>query len=300
MNIWKAYCNPDCYNIYFDLLKAKGMKAEETESLKEQFCVYLQRIKHTCFASELNRIETRKEFLEKLKDIFYVKWAGRVMYQTMPYHYERYLHFLDTMQAFHNDFINDEEKRRLINPNFDIPIAELTEYEKEYLVGDKLVALTNPQLLYILKEYIETRGMNPDRLTLVCKDFYEGHLPNMDSEDYAKLIAKLWSPARKVKKGGGRNKFQITFPDGCVEQYSILEGAMKVVNFYGFDEIYKFKPQIRGTALLVNYVIFGQEKDYKEIGKNQYIRYTGNYKDYLNVLRLINVHYGRQLKIEMC
>lgn len=300
MNIWKTYCNPECYNIYFDLLKAKGMKAEDAENLKSQFCVYLQRIKQTRFASELNKIENKEEFLEKLKDIFYVKWAGKVMYQTMPYHYERYLYFLDTMQAFHNDFINDEEKRRLIDPNFDIPIAELTEYEKEYMVGGKLVALTNPQLLYILNESIEKCGMSPDRLTLVCKDFYEGHLPKMESEDYAELITKLWSSSRKTKKVGSRNKFQITFPDGRVEQYSILEATIQVINFYGFDEVYKFKPQMRGTSLLVNYVTFGQEKNYKEIGKNQYIRYTANYKDFLNVLRLINKHFENQLGIEMC
>ena len=109
----------------------------------------------------------------------------------------------------------------------------------------------------------------------------------------------MWSPSRKVKKGGGRNKFQITYPDGRVEHYSILEGVTQVINFYGFEAVYEFKPKIRGTNLLVNYVTFGQEKNYKEIGKNQYIRYTADYKDFLNVLRLINMHFDNQLGIEL-
>lgn len=299
MNIWEAYCKPEYYNIYFAVLKAKGIKAEEVETIKAHYTAYIQRLKNTRFASDLKKITTREEFLDKLNEIFHIKWVNKVMYQEMPHHYERYLYFLDTIQALHNDFFNDNEKRRLINPNFDIPIQKLTSYETEYLVDGKLVALANPQLIYILREYIDSTGIKPDRLTLVCKDFYEGHFPDMGSEDYLKLLNMLWSPSRQVRRGGCRNKIQIIFPDGCVEQFAIIEAALQVVNFYGFDEIFQIKPQMRDAPFLVKHIPYGQEKNYREINSAQYIRISGNYKDFLNILRYINIHFGRKLKIDL-
>ena len=43
MNIWEAYCKPAYYNVYFDVLEAKGMNRQEVETLKYQFNVYIQR-----------------------------------------------------------------------------------------------------------------------------------------------------------------------------------------------------------------------------------------------------------------
>lgn len=206
MNIWEAYCNPSYYNVYFEFLKAKGIKPEEAENLKEQYCVYLQRIKGTILGIDLEDITTKEVFLDRLKDIFYVKWAGKVKYQSMPAHYEHYLTFLDTMQVLHNDFINDKEEERLINLNINIPVKELTEYETQYLIDSKLVALANPQLLYILKRYIENHGIASKRLALVCKEFYGDLLPKMESEDYVRLISMLWTSSHQVKKGGGAIK----------------------------------------------------------------------------------------------
>lgn len=301
MNIWEAYCNPDYYNIYFEFLKLKGVKPEEAENLKSQYCAYIQRLKRTSLKFELEKISTKEEFLFKLKDIFYEKWVGNIKYQSMPEHYLSYLNFLDTIQALYKDFINEKEKRRLIDPNFDIPILEFTQYEKEFLVGDKLVALTNPQLLYILKEYIEESGMKPEQLTLVCEEFYGDLLPNMTAEDYSKLLTMLWSSSsRKVKKGGKRNKIQITFPNGNIEEYSILDAAISVVNFYGFEEVFEFKSRMRDEYFLVKYVSYGREKIYQKIEESQYIRRDGNYKDYLQILRSIDMHFNHKLKIELC
>lgn len=299
MNIWASYCNPDYYNMYFSFLKAKGINPEEVEKLKSQYCAYLQRIKQSCFASELQEITTREEFANKINEIFNVKWEGKIAYSSMPSHYLRYLDFLDTIQALHQDFINENEKNRLINTDFDIPIPQLSHYEEEYMVEGKLVALANPQLLHILKEYIETRGITPKKLTLICKDFYEGLLPDMDSDDYAELIKMLWSRTRQVKKGGRRNKILITFPDGESGEYLVLDGTLRVIEYYGFDDVLKLKTQLRGANLIVKYVPFGLEKIYREIGSAQYIRFDGNYKDYLNALRAINIHFGSKLKIEL-
>ena len=299
MNIWDAYCNPDYYNVYFEFLKAKGIKAEEVEELKEQFTTYIQRIKGTRFKMDLKKITTREGFLAKLDEIFNVKWEGHIKYQSMPHHYMRYLDFLDTMQVLHKDFINDEEKCRLINPDFDIPIAELTKYEEEYMVDGKLKALANPQLIYILKDFIDNSEMNPHKLTLVCEDFYGGLLPAMEPEDYRKLLEMHWYSSRGVKKGGKRNKIKVTFPDGCIELYSISDAVVQIVSFYGFEECFKFKPQIRSNPVLVKYIPYGQEKFYREMGPLQYFRFDGNYKDFLQALRMINIHFGSKLKIEL-
>jgi hypothetical protein len=300
MNIWEAYCKPEYYNIYFAFLKAKGIKAEEVETIKSHYTAYIQRIKNTSFASDLKKITSRVDFINKLKDIFFVKWADRILHKEMPDHYLRYIDFLDTIQALHNDYIDEDEKRRLIYPNFDIPIIELSPYEKEYMVDGKLVALANPQLIYILRRYIEYAAMNPDRLTLVCRNFYGDLLPKMESEDYQKLIKMLWSSSRQVRRGGGRNKIKITYPDGHTAQLGISEAILQVIEFYGFDEICKFKPQMRGNDFLVKRIPYGQENNYREIHNDYYVRVDGNYKDNLNMLRLINIHYGRKLVIDLC
>jgi hypothetical protein len=167
-------------------------------------------------------------------------------------------------------------------------------------VDGKLVAIANPQLIYILRGYIESAAMNPDRLTLVCQDFYGEHFPKMESEDYQKLIKMLWSSSRQVRRGGGRNKIKITYPDGRTEQLGIFEAVLQVVEFYGFDEIYKFKPQMRGNPFLVKHIPYGQEGNYREIHSAKFVRVDGNYKDNLSILRLINIHYGRKLVIDLC
>lgn len=300
MNIWEAYCKPEYYNIYFAFLKAKGIKAEEVETIKSHYTAYIQRIKGTRFAADLKNITSRVDFIDKLKEIFFVKWADKILYKEMPGHYLRFIDFLDTIQVLYNDFIDEDERCRLINHNFDIPIANLSSYENEYIVDGKLVALANPQLIYILRGYIESSAMSPDRLTLVCRDFYEGHFPNMTPDDYHKLIKMLWSSTRQVRRGGGRNKIQITYPDGRVEQLGIFEAVLHVIEFYGFDEICKFKPQMRGNPFLVKHIPYGQEGNYREISSAQFVRVDGNYKDNLSILRLINIHYGRRLVIDLC
>ena len=90
MNIWEAYCNHGYYNIYFDLLVAKGMDKEETEDLKGLYCAYLQRIKGTVFAQELQAIDDPDVFLEKLHDIFEVKWKDNLKYKELPQHFYKY------------------------------------------------------------------------------------------------------------------------------------------------------------------------------------------------------------------
>ena len=93
---------------------------------------------------------------------------------------------------------------------------------------------------------------------------------------------------------------QITYSDGKTEQLSIYEAIVRVVDFYGFEEIFKFKPQLRNESFLVKHLPYGQEKNYREIRSAQYVRVTGNYKDNLNILRLINIHFGKKLKIDLC
>ena len=70
----------------------------------------------------------------------------------------------------------------------------------------------NTNLLYTLREYIAERNIAPSKVTIACKNFY-GTTLDMSSEDYLRFINDLWTPSHRIKKGGGRNKIRILYPD---------------------------------------------------------------------------------------
>ena len=299
MNIWDAYCKHAYYNIYFDTLVAKGMSRERAEKLKEQYCKYLLRIKECKFGIELKSITDVDEFHKKLKEMFEVSWKDKLKFEEMPEHYYAFLTFLDSMQALHNDFVNDKEKARLIDEDPVIPIAQLTSYETDYLIDGKLVALMNPQLLFILKEYIEEEKMNDIKASRVCLTFYGDLLPAMKAKDFKALLKNLWDSGRKVKKGGKRNQICIRFPDNSTKTYGTLDALKEIVKFYGPEKVRNLKREIRGEDFLVKYVPMGKEKMYDQVDSTYSINTLGATKDRMNMARLINIHFGNQLEIIM-
>lgn len=299
MNIWEAYCKPAYYNVYFNVLVAKGMSRDEAEKLKYQFGAYLQRLKGGCFAAELKKCTSPEDFRKILTDIFTVRWKDRLKFTEMPMIFDDYLFFLDSMQALHNDYISPEEKQRLIDPYMDYPIAKLTAYEEKYMINGKLVALMNPMLLSILKDFIETERLAPKRASSVCQTFYGELLPNMDSEDFANLIASTWNDSRVVKKGGKHRQFKIVYPSGEEQLLSTFEAMKRVVEFYGFDVCMNLKVLVRNTPFLVKRLPYGLEKSYEEIEEGKYINIIGNTKDRQKAVATINVLLGKKLKIEL-
>lgn len=299
MNIWDAYCKPAYYNIYFDLLVFKGMSRRESESLKSHYVIYLKRIKDTIFSRELKNCSTVKDFRDKLVNIFEDKWKNHIQYKEMPSHYYAYLTFLESIEALHDDFINDEEKERLVGKEPDIPIKELTSYELNYLCDGKLVALMNPQLLRYLKLFIEKEGIQPSKAATICQTFYGDLLPQMGYEDYAKCIEYLWDSSHRVKKGGKKNKIKIVFPDKTEKTLSMTDALVEIIKFYGIEEVRSKKILIRDNDLLLRSVTKDKEKIYERVDDNFYLNRNGNYKDFLNVANRINISFDKRLKIEL-
>ena len=299
MNIWDAYCNPAYYNIYFDTLTAKGMSREKSEKLKYQYCNYLLRIKQTRFGKELRSCASKEEFLGLIKEIFEDYWKDKIKYEEMPARFISYLTFLDSIQALHNDYISEAEKQRLIDPDPVIPIERLTTYETDYLVNGKLVALMSPQLLSILKDFIEDEKTPPHKASVICQTYYGDLLPNMGVKDYTALIRYLWDSSHKVKKGGKHNMLKITFPNTEEATCTTLEGLKRIISFYGIEEVMKQKCFIRDEPLIVKYVQMGKESVYDSIDGTYYINILGNTKDRMNIIRRINMHFGNKLKVEL-
>ena len=299
MNIWDAYCKHAYYNIYFDTLVAKGLSRERAEKLKEQYCKYLLRIKECRFGRELKSITDIDAFRTKLKEMFEVNWKDNLKFEDMPAHYYAYLTFLDSMQALHNDFVNDSERARLIDDDPDIPIAHLTSYETDYMVNGKLVALMNPQLLFILKEYIEEEKVNDVKASRICQIFYGDLLPEMKMKDFKELLKYLWDKGRKVKKGGKHNQISIRFPDNRTETLGTLDSLKEIVKFYGPENVRSLKSKIRGEDFIVKYVPMGKEKIYDKVDELYSINILGATKDRMNIARLINIHFGNKLEIKL-
>ncbi|MBR2415674.1 MAG: hypothetical protein IKB11_02855 [Bacteroidaceae bacterium] len=295
MNIWEAFCNSSYYNIYFDLLVAKGVKRKNAINLKEFYCGCLQRIKETRFSLDLKAINKKEVFADKLREIFEVKWKDHFKHDELVPHFYEYLKFLDSIQCLYNDFICEEEKSRLTN----IEITDsLTEYELEYMVDGKLVAIMNPTLIYMLRECIVERKITPKKVTIICKNFY-GDLINMSTSEYKSLINKLWNPSRKVKKGKHSTNIRIVFPDGSYEQSSTLDALKKIVLFYGFDNVLNKHLPMRKEQLITKYAGIGKEKIYEKIEDGKYILNIGNAIDRLKMANTINAMFGKKLNIEI-
>lgn len=296
MKIWEAYNNKAFYNVYFDVLAAKGMSRTHANELRRQFTMYTSRIKDSIFARDVEGCTTKEDFSDKLYEIFEVKWKGWIQYKEMPHHFYAFLSFLDSMQALHNDYISPEEKERLLSIEY--PMKQLTHYETEYLVSGKIVALMNPLLLSLLKDTIEKDGLQPSKGTSLCMAFYGDLLPNMTVSDYKKLLERTWNKSRKVTQGGKANKFKLIFPGEEPAIMSTLDGLKHLVVYYGVERVLRVRPQIRGEQLVVKRLPFGKEKLYEEFDGG-YILINGNLEDRRRVFNLINASFGRKVGMEV-
>ena len=299
MNIWSAYCNKDYYNIYFDILVAKGMTRNDCEKLKSRYQYYIQRIKESPIRKELEECTDTDQFSKCIHKLFEETWNGYIKYKDIvPYFYD-YLPFLDSMQALHGDFINDAERKRLIDENIEIPIAELSHYETDHMVNGKLVALMNPHLLSTLKDFIENDGTQPRRSAGVCINFYGDLLPSMKIADYVKLITYLWPQSRRVRTGGNRNKLKISYPDGTSQTFNIFDGMKEAVLYYGEENVLRKKLKIRDDELIVKRVSPTKENLYKKISSGYYLYANGNTTDRTHICNTINVMFGKKLSFEL-
>ena len=220
-------------------------------------------------------------------------------YKEMPFHFLAFLDFLDSIQVIYSDFINDEEKSRLLNFKQISEEKKLSRYELEYMRDNKLLAIMNPNLLHILKHEIEERKIKPSVGGVICKDYYGELLPEMSVLDYSKLVKKIWNTNKKPRGNKKTNFFMITFPDGESKKLSITEAVFKLVSHYSFERIYKLNLQLRKHPFLLNHVPFADKNRYRELNDGRYVNVTGNFKDFYGLLRAVNLMLGNELKIEM-
>ena len=73
----------------------------------------------------------------------------------------------------------------------------------------------------------------------------------------------------------------------------------KVVLFYGPEQIKKSKVAIGDHDLVMSWIPMGKEQLYDNIGNGYYLYNTGNSRNRLNTMRMINMRFGNKLKIEM-
>lgn len=308
MRIWEAYTSPDYYQIYFDILVALGNSRSTIENDKDHFRYYINsRIKDAPLVRRsLESCTTKQEIIEVFDDLFNNTWKDHFKYPEIQKHFYIYLDFLDSIQALHGDFFNEEEKKRLIGTKQDFPLKILTKYENGFIVNGKLVALMNPHLLYYLKGYVEERNYSSIQAAKICQNFYGDLLPNMELSDYSKLISYLWPKKTKDNKGKYRKsarkgkiqkKLKIIYPDGGSEIIPQREGFIKFIEYYDFKAVLKKNLKIMGEQLLLTHI--GElEQNYQKVDDGIYIYIRGGQKERAGVMKIINAMMGRKLKFE--
>lgn len=301
MTIWDAYCDAGWRAGFHRLLCAKGMPAKEAGEIMYMFSEYVSRIKGTIFSSELAQINDRKEFAQKLDDIFQNKWKNHMKdsYRVIPAYFKDYLSYLDGAQAVHGIFFNDEEKERFDIENPDFPQKELTKYETDFMKDGKLVSLQNPALLSMLRYVLQKGDVSLTAIPRYCKNYYLQTIPSMKVSDFKPLIADIWDTAKVARRGKRDNKFEITYPDGVVEIMPTRDALKTVILYYGFQEVKLKRLKIRGNDLVVSMCPYGKEKNYEEIPGIGFFNVDGDVTDRRNMLNTINSIFGRKLKITL-
>lgn len=301
MTFWEAYCDSGIRGGYKRLLCAEGYLVRDAEDIMDKFFVYVTRMKGTCFASELNAINDRTEFLNKLNEIFSVKWKDHIKdsYSIMHSHFVAYLDYLRIAQASRGEYINAEEKNAIEQAGFQFPAEKLSDLESRYVKDGKITALINPTLICLIRKQYREQGSQRKSIGLLCKNYYSKVLPKMTATDCLKLIDDIWASKDRVRAAGHDRKLKITFPDMTVTELSMTDGLKAMALYFGPDKIKAKKIALRGRNLVTNVLPLSGKEDYISIDETYYMNTVGNYKDKLNAANTINAMFNRPLKIEL-
>ena len=79
----------------------------------------------------------------------------------------------------------------------------------------------------------------------------------------------------------------------------MTDALIKIIKFYGVEEVRSKKIQIRNYDLILRSVTKDKEKIYEHVDENFYLYLNGDLKDRLNVVNRINLSFNKQLKIEL-
>lgn len=299
MTIWGAYNNSDWLNGFKLVLKAEGLSTTLANRYMLQFTHYVNRINSGTYWNRVVSLTSYEDMARQIDLIFNVEWKDQrdPKYQHVPGLMIKYLTYLDTAQAFYNEYFTDEFKMRLENPVS--KLTELSEYELNYIKDGKLTILINPNLIVLLRKYIDDGSIKVKNASMLCKMFYGELLPEMTESDYQALIEQKWKSHGAKRAQGRRDLFKLTYKDGHVEEMGQKDCLVYLVETIGPEAIMKKRLQHNGEDIIAKRSPIGQESLFSQLNSGFYLNLKGNSKAKLKTANLLSMMFNLGIKITL-
>lgn len=303
MTIWEAYCDIKLRNIFkHEYLTAQGYTPSKAQDIMTKYKNYIDRFNGIPDIIEIRQIESVADMMEKLDFIFNNKWQNHIKdsYRILPDIFRQYGLFLKAentrqIRTFIADVIPNVTEIK--DKNFGI-----TEYEKPYIKEGKLTIISNPNLIVLLKDCVNSNLLATSDCINVVHTFYNQSFPLMSDHDWQKLIEKLFDKDKKKessKTGAKKTKIHLVM-NSIVDVVVQSSVALNLVcNYIGKEKISKLKIELKGMSLVTRNVPFGKEKFYCPIEDGWFLNVIGDTKDKVKIIRFLGMYFHIDIKTEI-
>lgn len=169
-----------------------------------------------------------------------------------------------------------------------------TAYEDD---NGNLTKLMNPELLKLLRPYLDTEYPSQSACYNIIEDFYAGRYPQMELKDWGKLLNTIeWSKCdeygiipEEVQVGRpSRQKIYVQFPDGHISNHSkVMQTLVDVVIFAGPEKVRDLNIIICNDNLVTSNLNPTYMNSYKYVGDGLYVNTCSDTKrKYAQILEI--------------
>ena len=148
-------------------------------------------------------------------------------------------------------------------------------------VHGNLTKLMNPELLKLLRPYLDTEYPSQSACYNIIGDFYAGRYPKMQLKDWGKLLNNIeWSKCNedgvipeevRVTKQS-RQKICVQYPDGHISNHSkVMQTLVDVVIFAGPERVRDLNIIICNDNLVTSNLNPIYMNSYKDVGNGLYV-----------------------------
>lgn len=286
---YKELTNTRRLDEYAKFLLRAGLQTSEVERL----CQAVKRLISSNLISLHRKVflahDSLNEYHEAAVEFFNLddviafkeKWGN-----LYPTSFTAYIGFLQKLQndavdegelpdaAEEEDFIEESHEEE----QTDIARDWETAYEDEH---GRLTKLMNPELLKLLRPYLDTDYPSFPPCFNIIGDFYGSRYPKMEFKDWGKLLKCIeWDKCNedgvipeeaKVKKQS-RQKICVQFPDGHISNHSkVMQTLVDVVMFAGPERVRDLNIIICNDNLVTSNLNPIYMNSYKDVGNGLYV-----------------------------
>ena len=319
---YKELTNTKRLDEYAKFLLKAGILPSEVERL----CQAMKRLFNSNLISLHRKVFLAHDSLEdyqtavvdffNLDDVieFKEKWGN-----IYPAVFSSYIGFLQYSQTTESENLEKGKYEDDIEDEVEDEISEegaedLAEFSKDWEKAyedehGNLTKLMNPELLKLLRPYLDTEYPSLPPCYNIIGDFYAGRYPKMQLKDWGKLINNIeWSKcnedgvipeeSRVVKQS--RQKIKVQFPDGRISNHSkVMQTLVDVIIYAGPEKVRELNIIICNDNLVTSNLNPLYMSSYKDVGDGLYVNTCSDTKRKYSQIMEINESLNLGLIVEI-